>query len=47
MAVLSVYEQSVGEASQAVFDAGLGMTDEQRAYLRNWLIEVHDVEIPE
>jgi tripartite-type tricarboxylate transporter receptor subunit TctC len=47
IAVLSVYDQSVGAASQAVFDAGLGMTDEQRAYLRNWLMEVHDVEIPE
>jgi hypothetical protein len=46
-AVLSVYDQSVGEASQAVFDAGLGMTQEQRDYLRDWLNERHDVTIPE
>jgi tripartite-type tricarboxylate transporter receptor subunit TctC len=43
--VLSVYPQSTGAASQAVFDKGLGMTAEQQAWLRNWLKEVHGVEV--
>ncbi len=43
--VLSVYPQSTGAASQAVFDKGLGMGAEQQAWLRNWLKEVHDVDV--
>ena len=43
--VLSVYPQSTGAASEAVFKGGLGMTAEQQAWLRNWLKEVHGVEL--
>jgi tripartite-type tricarboxylate transporter receptor subunit TctC len=45
--VLSVYPQSVGKASEAVFKGGLGMTAEQQAYLRKWLQERHGVTIAE
>jgi tripartite-type tricarboxylate transporter receptor subunit TctC len=44
--VLSVYPQSTGAASQAVFDGGLAMNAEQRGFLRTWLADVHDVDIP-
>ena len=44
--VLSVYPQSVGAASDAVFKGGLAMNDEQRGFLRKWLQDVHDVTIP-
>jgi len=45
--VLSVYPQSVGAASEAVFKGGLSMTDEQKAYLRKWLEDVHNVTLPQ
>jgi len=45
--VLSVYPQSVGAASDGVFKGGLGMTPEQRAWLRNWLVERHGITIAE
>lgn len=44
--VLSVYPQSTGTASEAVFKGGLAMNDAQRAHLRQWLKNVHDVDIP-
>lgn len=44
--VLSVYPQSTGAASEAVFKGGLAMNAEQREFLRAWLKKVHDVEIP-
>jgi tripartite-type tricarboxylate transporter receptor subunit TctC len=43
--VLSVYPQSVGAASEAVFKGGLGMSAEQQAFLRKWLQDVHNVTI--
>ena len=45
--VLSVYPQSTGKASEAVFKGGLGMTKEQQAFLRKWLQERHGVTLPE
>jgi len=45
--VLSVYPQSVGAASDAVFRAGLGMTAEQQAWLRKWLLDRHGITIAE
>jgi tripartite-type tricarboxylate transporter receptor subunit TctC len=45
--VLSVYPQSVGKASEAVFKAGLGMTAEQQAWLRQWLLDRHGIAIAE
>jgi tripartite-type tricarboxylate transporter receptor subunit TctC len=43
--VLSVYPQSVGTASEAVFKGGLGMTEEQQAWLRKWLLDRHGITI--
>jgi hypothetical protein len=43
--VLSVYPQSTGAASEAVFKGGLGMTEEEQAWLRAWLKERHDVDV--
>lgn len=44
--VLSVYPQSTGAASEAVFRGGLDMSAEEQAFLRNWLKERHEVDIP-
>lgn len=45
--ILSVYPQSTGKASEAVFKGGLGMTAEQQAFLRKWLQERHGITIAE
>lgn len=43
LSVLGNYPQSTGEASQVVLRNAAEMTDEQRAWLRDWLREKYDV----
>jgi tripartite-type tricarboxylate transporter receptor subunit TctC len=44
-AVLGEYPQSTGAASEVIFKGGLSMTDEQKAWLRDWLKERHNVTV--
>jgi tripartite-type tricarboxylate transporter receptor subunit TctC len=41
--VLSVYPQSTGKESEAIFRGGLSMTPEQQKWLKDWLRERHGV----
>jgi tripartite-type tricarboxylate transporter receptor subunit TctC len=43
--VLSVYPQSTGAASEAIFKGGLSMTEEQQKWLREWLRTRHSITV--
>ena len=42
--VIGAYPQSTGTAAKAVFDGGLAMTDEEKAWLFDWLERTHQVQ---